>query len=114
MLKDITINKIIIKKHVLAEGYKQGIGLMFSRKSHFHYALIFDREYESRINSAIHMFFVFYKINVLFLNSKKEVVDIKLNLKPFSMYTPKKSRYIIELPTYVNLKEIKIGHKLFW
>ena len=45
------------------------------------------------------MFFVFYSIDVLFLNKNKEVVDLKENFKPFTFYTPKaKSMYVIELP----------------
>jgi len=107
--------KIILKKHKLAKGFFQAIGLMFFRKSKFNFALIFDRGYESIVNSSIHMFFVFFKINVLFLNNKKEIVDIKISLKPFTLYAPKKpSRYIIELPNYVNLQELKLGDKIDW
>ncbi|MDD4662622.1 MAG: DUF192 domain-containing protein, partial [Candidatus ainarchaeum sp.] len=82
--------KILLKKHKMATGISQAIGLMFSRKKKFDYALIFDRAYESKINSSIHMFFVFYRITVIFLNSKKDVVDIKKNLKPFRLYIPKR------------------------
>ena len=45
------------------------------------------------------MFFVFYPIDVLFLNKNKIVVEMKENFKPFTFYTPKnKALYIIELP----------------
>jgi hypothetical protein len=45
------------------------------------------------------MFFVFYPIEVSFLNKNKIVVEIKENFMPFSCYSPKnKAQYIIELP----------------
>jgi len=115
LLKNVSKKKIIIPKHKLCEGADQAIGLMFSLKKNFNYALIFDRKEETKIGAAIHMFFVFYPINILFLNSKKEVVDIKENLKPFFMYTPKKkARYIIELPTSVDLKGVKLRDIVSW
>lgn len=110
-------NKIIIKKHrTLNEGsLKQGLGLMFFPRKKFNFALIFKRERESIIGSAIHMFFVFYPINIIFLNSKKEVVDIKKNLLPFTMYFPKKpARYIIELPKETDISFIKNKDRVSW
>ena len=81
-------NKIIFKKIKIAEGLRQARGLMFFPKKKFDFALIFDRCYESKVNSALHMFFVFYAIDVLFLYEKKEFVDIKIDFKPFRLYTP--------------------------
>lgn len=47
----------------------------------------------------LHMLFVFYPIDILFLNKNKIVAEIKENFKPFSFYTPKnKAQYVIELP----------------
>jgi len=44
------------------------------------------------------MFFVFYPIDVIFLDKNKIIVEIKENFKPFTFYTPKnKAKYIIEL-----------------
>jgi len=45
------------------------------------------------------MLFVFFPIDVIFLNSKKKVVD-KTTLNPWQLnYTPKiPSKYVIELP----------------
>lgn len=55
---------------------------------------IFKKE---KIN-PLHMLFVFYPIDVLFLDKNKKVAEIKNNFKPFTFYTPKKkSKYIIEL-----------------
>ncbi len=48
---------------------------------------------------GLHMLFVFYPIDVLFLDKKRKVVDMKENLRPFAFYTPRRPcQYIIELP----------------
>jgi uncharacterized membrane protein (UPF0127 family) len=56
------------------------------------------------------MLFVFYSINVLFLDSNKKVIDIKKRLRPFTFYSPKKkAKYIIELPIETDISFIKIN-----
>lgn len=108
-------NKILIKKKKILSPLKQGLGLMFFPRKKFKFGLIFQREYESIFGSSLHMFFVFYPINVLFLDSEKKVVDIKKSFKPFSFYAPKKkSRYIIELPIETDISFVKVGDKVFW
>src|SRR3989338_5366978 len=89
------------KKALLAENAKlcrnifsKSLGLMFSKKIT---SLIFAFEKEKII--PLHMFFVFYPIDVLFLDKNRIVVEMKESFKPFSFYTPhKKALYIIELP----------------
>jgi hypothetical protein len=45
------------------------------------------------------MFFVFYPIDVLFLDRENRIVEIKRHFLPFTIYAPKKkSMTIIELP----------------
>ncbi|MBL7148326.1 MAG: DUF192 domain-containing protein [Nanoarchaeota archaeon] len=79
-------------------------GLMFSKK--LNKVLIFINKKEK--NTPIHMLFVFYPIDVIWLNSKKEVIKIKRNLKPFSYINPKvKAKYVLEVPVNYN-KNIKI------
>lgn len=107
-------NKILIKGKKNLSKLQQIRGLMFFIKMP-NKAFIFDRGYESILNSSIHMWFVFFPINVIFLNSNKKIVDIKQNLKPFSYYSPKKkARYIIELPKQINLSKIKKGDLVSW
>ncbi len=75
--------------------FSKATGLMFSRKNK-DLALVFPFEQPQRV--SLHMWFVFYSIDVLFLNEKKEVVEIKKNFKPFSFYNPKKkASYVVEL-----------------
>ena len=68
-------------------------GLMFSTKQK---TLLFIWEQEKIRN--IHMFFVFFPIDVLYLNKEKKVMALKKRLMPFSISnitTP--AQYIIEL-----------------
>ena len=60
------------------------------------------------------MFFVFYPIDVLFLDQNRVVIEIKENFAPFSFYNPKnKSKYVIELPKNI-IKETntQLGDKI--
>jgi len=116
MIKNITKNKVIIKEQRIADTiFSRGLGLMFSRKADFNYGLVFDLERETRIGASIHMYFVFFPINIVFLDSKKKIVDIKLGLKPFRTVTPKaKCRYVIEFPTKYGSKMYSIGNRLNW
>ena len=96
MLKNLTKNKTISNnvKHC-NNFFSRGIGLMFSKSSNK--SLIFNFKKEKII--PLHMFFVFYPIDVLFLNSNKKVVDMKQEFKPFTIYTSKKRvKYVLELP----------------
>ena len=74
-------------------------GLMFSRKRNLMF--VFDKE--QRI--ALHMFFVFFPIDVLFLDKNKRIVEIKKDFKPFTFYkSKKKAKYVVELVEKHNYK----------
>jgi len=62
----------------------------------------------------LHMIFVFFPIDVIYLNSKKQIVDLKNNFKPFTFFTPsKKARYVIELPVNtIKKSKTKLGDKI--
>ena len=52
---------------------------------------------ESRINSAIHMFFMRFDIAVIWINSQFQVVDVKIARKGHPFYLPAApSRYTLE------------------
>ena len=56
------------------------------------------------------MLFVFFPIDVLFLDKEKKVVELKEGLKSFGFYNPKnKAKYIIELRKGTILNNIEIG-----
>src|SRR3989344_681054 len=95
--------KNLSKKIILAEKYRicrdsfsKSLGLMFLKKREdFALVLAFDKE--KRI--SLHMFFVFYPIDVLFLDKNKKIIEVKRNFKPFTVYNSrKKAKYAVELP----------------
>lgn len=72
-------------------------GLMFSRRKNL--ALVLNKE--SRFNATIHMFFVFYPIDVYWLDKDKNIVDFKKNVLPFTIAIPKKkAKYIVEISIF--------------
>jgi len=74
-------------------------GLMFSRKRNL--VFVFDKE--QRI--SLHMFFVFFPIDVLFLDRNKRVVEIKKDFRPFTCYKSKENAmYVVELTKKQNYK----------
>jgi len=81
-------------------------GLMFRKKQNL--IMIFDKEKKV----SLHMFFVFYLIDVLILNEKKEILEIKRNFKPFSFWNSKeKGKYVAELAFP---GEYKVGEKILF
>ena len=106
--------KILMKKVKFASStWERTKGLMFEEKKKFDYALIFDFPFESKIGTSLHMLFVFFPIDVLFLNKDKVIVD-KATLQPFiTNYTPKKAaKYVIEMPK--GKAKAKVGQKVEW
>ena len=95
MLKNNNNNRILAKEAKLCKNsFSKALGLMFSRKNK---TLLFVFNKEKII--SLHMFLVFYPIDVLFLNKNKKIVEIKQNFRTFTFYNPQnKARYIIELP----------------
>ena len=104
------------KRRIICTGAKlcksifsKAAGLMFSKKPK---ALIFIFKKEKIV--PLHMLFVFFPIDVLFLDKNKEIVEIKESLMPFAFYTPKKkAAYIIELPEgAVKKAKTELGDKI--
>ncbi len=93
--KERDCEKVLINKGAyLTKTWLLAKGLMFTFKIKF--PLIF--EFKSERVISLHMVFVFYPIDVIFLNSEKKIVDLKENFKPFSFYNSKaKAKYAIEV-----------------
>jgi len=112
----LTVGKKILMKNVkfALTPLERTKGLMFEEKKKFNYALVFDFPNESRIGCSLHMLFVFFPIDVLFLDKNRIVVD-KVTLEPFTPnYTPKKAaKFVIEMPKG-KAKSIKVGQKIDW
>ena len=105
-IRNVTKNRVIEANfNICGDIFSKFTGLMFSKKRKMALVFKFDKE---RI-IALHMLFVFYPIDVLFLDKKKIVVDKKENFLPFSFYRPKKkAMYAIELPDGA-IKKSKTG-----
>lgn len=110
-----TSGKKIIGKVKFARTFlSRAVGLMFLRRKNFDFGLVFELPEESRIAGTIHMLFVFFPIDAVYLDSHRKVVDIARGLKPFALnYTPKKpAKYLVELPS--GFAEVREGDELGW
>ena len=89
-------------------SFSRGAGLMFQKPSNPN---VFHMKKEKII--PLHMLFVFYKLDVLYLDKNKSVVE-KTSLKPFTFYTPKnKAMYVVEAP-FGYFKNVSLGDKIFF
>lgn len=112
--------KIFHKNNLLADKVKyctntfsRTKGLRFSKSLKEKQAIILVAEKESIRETMIDMLFVFFPIDVLWLNKEKKVVDIRRNVKPFTLIViPKRpAKYIIELKTGMT-NNINLGDEL--
>ncbi len=89
------------------------LGLRFSRKLRKGDVIVLVASRESIHSSSIDMFFVFFPIDVLWLNSRYEIVDFRTNVKPFTPFIKPQSgaKFVIELPEG-SLKDVVIGEKV--
>ncbi len=74
------------------------LGLRFSRKLKENEVLIIVNPKEGIFGAGIDMLFVFYPIDVFWLDKNKRVVDVLRNAKPFSLtkFPKKPAKYIVE------------------
>ncbi len=107
-------NKILIKNTIYCNSlYSRTKGLMFRTNLDKDTAYVLINNKDSIKDSSIHTFFVFFPIDVLWVNSKKIIVDKRENVKPFKLLikSKKPAKYIIELKRG-KAKNIKIGDKI--
>lgn len=111
MIKNSTKKAVIARKSALIDdNFSKFIGLMLSKRQDK--ALIFKFNEEKII--SLHMFLVFYPIDVLFLDKNKIVADKKESFKPFTVYkSRKKAMYSIELPEgTIKKTKTEVGDKI--
>ncbi len=105
---------VIAENVELADSYlKKMLGVIF-RKS-LDGALVFDMGRNAY--DGIHMLFVRFPIDVVFLSSDKKIVDLKAGVKPWvgSAFPRSRFWYAIELPAgAVDRFSLKIGEQLVW
>lgn len=92
--------RLFEKTRLADNAFKRFKGLMLESKKNFDYALIFELPAETRYGASIHMLFMRFPIDALFLDSGKKIADFAENLKPWSLnFTPKKkAKFIVEMP----------------
>src|SRR3989338_9284716 len=90
----ITCNQKVISQRelVCTSPWSQARGLMFRKRQNV--VMIFPQER----SISLHMFFVFYPIDVLIINQHHKIIEIKRNFKPFTFWnSSKKGKYVVEL-----------------
>ncbi len=108
----VWIGKKKIEVEVADNFLKRLIGLSFSKKKNMLFIMPYDSKW------SFWMFLVRYPIKIIFIDSKKRVVDVKLavpitlNPKTWKIYRPKvPCRYVLE--TSLNIS-VKIGEYIRW
>jgi len=70
---------------------------MFCRSISDKFGLLLADSTESRINSAIHMFFMNFDIAVIWMDRNFQVVDVRIAKKGHAYYTPiRAAKYTLE------------------
>lgn len=113
-MKILHQRKLIAGKARLSTGMLANAwGLKFSRRLRKGQGLVLAARSESRLWTAIDMLFVFFSVDVVWLNSKKRVVDVRQRVKPFTpLVIPRKAaQYVVELPAGT-ARHIKPGNQI--
>ncbi|MEW5766937.1 MAG: DUF192 domain-containing protein [bacterium] len=96
---------VLAQEAKLADNFlSRGLGLMFRKTPK---ALILRFSKESRWGSSIHMAFMSFDLDLIWLSSSLKVMDIRERVKPFNLFKPATwriylpsvpARYVLELP----------------
>ncbi len=110
-LVDKTNGKVVAQEVEVADKFWPKFrGLMLRRKFKSGEAILFKFKKPGRY--SIHMFFVRFPIDLVYLDISLKFVEIHKGIKPWRFYRPKSaSSYLVELPAgVVDAFNIKIGH----
>jgi uncharacterized protein len=112
LVKNATRKKMLVSQAYVCDSVlTRTKGLMFHQRiKDLAFILAFEREQ----HVALHMYFVFFPIDVLFLDRSKKIIEMKRQFMPFSQYiAAKKAKYVVELPEgTINASRTKIGDKI--
>ena len=112
MLKNKTKGTILAKKYNVCDSFfSQAKGLMFARKPR---TVILSFSTERKI--GIHMWFVFFPIDTIWLDKNKKVVKIIENIKPFSFQIPCTiAKYVVEFQAgFISKRKIAMDDQIDW
>ena len=90
--------------------FQKANGLMFSKKISDAYIFVFKK----KRRMDMHMVFVFFPIDVIFLDEEKNIIELKKKFLPFTFYYSKKeASYVIEMPSgSIERFRLMVGDKL--
>lgn len=93
MIINKTKKKIISQDEIVCKNpFSQSLGLMFRKRQNL--IMLFDRERKV----SLHNCFVFFPLDLLILDSKGKIVEIKINFRPFTFWnSSQKGKYLVEL-----------------
>ncbi len=106
------IGCLSFEKELVDTAFRKAKGLMFRRK--FDKALVFILDRETRIGAAIHSYFVFFPFDIIWLDAKKTIADMR-TVGPFRLIEMPRTnaKYFIELPKGTIKKSgVKLGQKI--
>lgn len=95
MILNKTTGKVISRKEMVCTSrLSQARGLMCRKRQNL--IMVFPRQ--QRV--SLHTFLVFYPLDILLLNSQLNVVEVRKDLRPFSLWhSQREGKYLIELPS---------------
>ena len=101
------------KVRKVTDLFSRSKGLRFSRRLKQGEAIILESPVEGVFETTIDMFFVFFPLDILWLDTDKRVVDKAENVKPFTPFlTPARpAKYVVELPRFMG-RLVKVGDSL--
>ena len=98
--------------HYCASFLCQLRGLMFRRSLPASEGLLLVQSKDSRLDSSIHMMFMWIDLAIVWINNANEVVDVRLARRWRLAYVSQQpARYVLEL-NVARLDDFKVGDKL--
>lgn len=96
MIRNATRKRVLVKEHrIYGSVWLKALGLMF-RLRHPGYGVLFPFSRPQRV--SIHMLFVFFPLDILWLDGRKRVVALR-TLRPFTFASPEAmASSVLELP----------------
>ncbi len=113
MLVNKTTGEILAEEVEIADSFWTRFrGLMFRRSFEFGNAILFEIPTPRKF--GIHTFFVFFPIDLIYLDEDFDVLELKKDLPSWRFYSPSvKSKYLIELPGgKLRNSDVNVGDRL--
>lgn len=97
MIVNKSSGQVLVEElRVLRNVFSKSWGALF--KNRLREGLVFPFKRSSRLGAAVHTFFVFTPLTVVWLDNGFRVVDVSL-VKPFSVAVPRHpAKFVVELP----------------